>query len=208
MSPSLTSLWPKQVTWPSLESVGGTLRATAQRIMDTRRGRTYGHPLQSTVAQNRLYFVPCTRRMALNLLGLSVFQELKKKKNQSYIGRPGGFLRLEISNWQLIRSRFYLSWTMFRNFWGGGPTFKILRFCIQEISFGNLCKKRQSGKNCQATSMKCCFYDIKSLQNTLIWSLIHNTSDTSCVWFLSTPRSPVVLCRHQLGVLCSILFWQ
>lgn len=78
---------------------------------------------------------------------------------------------------------------MFRNFFWGGPTFKILRFCIKEISFGNLCKKRQSGKNCQATSMKCCFNDIKSLQNTLIWFLIHNTSDTRCVVPLHTKES-------------------
>lgn len=54
---------------------GGTLRATAHRIMDTRRGKIYGHCLQSAVAQIRLYFVPCTRRTVLNLLGLNLFQE-------------------------------------------------------------------------------------------------------------------------------------
>ena len=96
---------------------GGTLRATAHRIMDTRRGKIYGHCLQSAVAQIRLYFVPCTRRTVLNLLGLNLFQEFNlKKKNQSYVGRPGRFLRLEISNWQLIRNRFYLSSSTFRNF--------------------------------------------------------------------------------------------
>ena len=56
----------------------GDTQSYSTKIADTRRGRIYGHHLSSTVAQNRLctlYFVPCTKRVALNLLGLSVFQE-------------------------------------------------------------------------------------------------------------------------------------
>lgn len=37
--------------------------------------------------------------------------------------------------------------------------------------------------------MKCCFYDIRSLQNTLIWFLTHTTSDTRCVVPLHTKEA-------------------
>lgn len=119
LSPSLTSSWPKQVTWPSLESVGGHSELQHKDRGYKERENLWPSFVVYCSAKQTLYPVLCTlyKEGGLEPTGTQCFSGIQlKKKNRSYVGRPGGFLRLEISNWQLIRSRFYLSCTTFKSF--------------------------------------------------------------------------------------------
>lgn len=80
-------LWPKQVTWPDLRSVGGTLRLQHKGSWIQGEGRTYGHPLCSLLwHKTDCTLYPVQEGWPWTYWD-SCFQEFKKK-NQSYIGRP------------------------------------------------------------------------------------------------------------------------
>ena len=150
LSPSLSSPWPKQVTWRAW-SQWGDIQSYSTKDHGYKERENVWPLFVVCCRANQTVLCTLYKENGLEPTGTQSFSgiQLKKKKNQSYVGRPGGFLRLEISNWQLIRNRFYLSSSTFRNFsLFFEPTFKILRFCIKEMSFGNLWKERQSGKNC------------------------------------------------------------